>query len=779
MIKKYTLSILILFVFSTTIIGQTYDFGFERNSSVIVKDIQGNPISMPWVGGFNSVHMQQMDLNLDGVLDLLVFDIHGNKLSTFINDNIADSASYTYAPEYAKKLPKIISWIQTLDYDGDGDMDIFTYVPGGITVYLNESTSSDLIFTMKEYMIKYYSEAGYYINIFVSAVDYPAIVDVDFDGDFDIVTFDILGGVLVYFKNYSTELSLPTDSFEFKIDDHCWGNFFEGENSNSVMLDHSCINKTIEPPLPKGEAKHTGSTVLIMDLNNDTLNDLLLGDVDFFTITKLMNGGTLDSAHMISQDTIFPIYDTSINLISFPVVNNIDIDNNGIKDFIISPYEAAYYKPEALNSVHLYENVGTNEVPILEFRMKNFMQNRMIDVGDDASPTLVDVDGDGLKDLIIGNYGEIESSYFDTLWYILQTEKISNLTYYKNVGSAANAEFQFMDGNWFNMDALGRVALKPTFGDLDGDGDMDMLCGNNKGTLIYKENIGGANQPMNFDTASIRNYQSIDVGEFSAPQLIDIDGDNLIDLVIGHRRGTIHYYQNTGTATNPIFTYVTDSMGYVNTSTYWHYNNGYSVPNFFYDNTDTLRAMIGSASGFVFYYKDIRGNELNTFGVDSNLYYTDWAETLYSVMSFTNEGLNWEPYTTGFRSCPLMYDFDGDTLLDLMIGSFSGGITYFKGTSGPSVGFDEVVFNAPQINAYPNPTEDIFNIDISDIMKIKNIELTVFDVAGRVISKRKYGPQGNIRIDVSSLKSGIYFVKLDFTSRSGKKDRKVLKLMRI
>ncbi|RLD46273.1 MAG: hypothetical protein DRI86_03550, partial [Bacteroidetes bacterium] len=638
-------------------------------------------------------------------------------------------------------------------------------------------TATQLKFTQITYMLNYMAESGFATNVYVSSVDFPSFSDVDFDGDMDILTFQVLGTYIVYYKNYSMEMYGVPDSLEFKVADNCWGKFAESETSNAVTLDSYCYWKSSKSE-SKSNIKHTGSTLLSLNLNGDTLMDLILGDVDFFNLIGLVNGGTRDSAHIISQDTAFPFYNQPIDLITFPLVNYIDIDNDNIKELIVSPFDPSYYKPKAKNNILLYENESTNNNPDFRYVKNSFLQEEMIDIGDASTPTLFDVDGDGLLDIVMGNYGNVDSTYMDSIWFILEVVKNSHLSYFRNTGTATIPSFQYMDGDWLGLSSLKKVALKPTFGDIDGDGDKDMLLGSNDGKLIYKENTTVQGQAISFGAAQFY-FQNIDVGEFSTPQLIDINGDTLLDLVIGRKKGFLSYYENTGSAVNPIFTFITDSMGHIQTTSYWHYYNGYSIPYFFYDENDSLKAFVGSASGLIFYYRDIRANINGHFGQDSNLVYEDSSDTLYSVVSYTNEGSIFEAINSKFRSAPLVFDFNNDGFVDIMVGNFSGGLNYYKGTVAPGVGINEKETFNPNIRVFPNPCDNKINLVINEAEIVKKIEVIIYDLSGRQIYQKIFRSSHNININTSNFTNGVYIIRMDMISYKNNHSNKTLKLIKL
>lgn len=794
--KKHYLifALFTIFIYNSkfTFAQQYFDYGFQRNDSIIVKDASANVLSMAWAGGLNATHFQDIDINLDGIKDLVGFDIHGNRLLTFINHGTSNTIDYTYEPKYQDDFPEVQSWLQTVDYDNDGDMDLFTYSTygAGISVYKNVSSNGHLQFQLVTQTINYYIPGWPPTNIFVSSVDYPGLVDVDRDGDMDILTFSVLGTFIYFYKNYSIEHYGVPDSLDFKLYDKCWGKFAESETTNSVYLHQYCPNTKVAKTSGNGQ-KHTGSTLLPIDLNNDSIYDLILGDVDYFNINGLINGGTLDSAHMISQDTTFPANTKSVEIITFPLTNYVDIDNDGVKELISSPFEGAYYKPENANSVWLYENTGTTNSPVFSYSKNNFLQGDMIDVGDAAHPALVDVDGDGLQDLIIGNYGYVDSSYWN-VWNILETVKVSQLTYYHNIGSNGNPIYQLVDTNWAHLDTLRKIALSPTFGDLDGDGDQDMILGSQDGNLIYCQNTAAPGQAISF-TNAVLNFQNISVGidNFSTPQLIDIDNDTILDIVIGKKTnrlrkvnmqdsivGYISYYRNIGTATQAVFSLETDSMGNIDPKDYWHYYSAYAVPHFFRDANDSLKLFVGSASGLTFYYRDIENNIHGTFGVDSNLTYTDILNTLYSVFSYINDYQQQVAFKAGIFSAPLVSDFNNDGYPDLMIGNFSGGMTYFKGIAPPAVGIEKQKepINA-DVRLYPNPAEDYVNLAIDHYQELQNIQLEVYNLNGSIVLKKQINSAPLTQINTSSLKQGIYFIRVQAQSSDKQNFVRNLKLI--
>ena len=56
----------------------------QEKAAIQVKNTD-NVLSSPWAGGLNACQFGRVDLNSDGVKDLVVFDRQGNRLSCFLN----------------------------------------------------------------------------------------------------------------------------------------------------------------------------------------------------------------------------------------------------------------------------------------------------------------------------------------------------------------------------------------------------------------------------------------------------------------------------------------------------------------------------------------------------------------------------------------------------------------------------------------------------------------------------------------------------------------------
>ena len=92
--------------------------GFNQN-------VLDSTLKYPWAGGLNSCQFGKIDIDLDGIKDLVIFDRQGSRILPFINDGIPDSVSYTFHPELASLFPALHDWVYFYDYDCDGKEDIF------------------------------------------------------------------------------------------------------------------------------------------------------------------------------------------------------------------------------------------------------------------------------------------------------------------------------------------------------------------------------------------------------------------------------------------------------------------------------------------------------------------------------------------------------------------------------------------------------------------------------------------------------------------------------
>ncbi len=701
----------------------------------------------PWAGGMNSVQFGELDINLDGIKDIVAFDRQGNRIMPFINEGIINQIKYNYAPEYTGLFPELYDWAIFVDYNNDGKSDIFTYSPGwaGMIVYKNVSVDN-LKFKKVVYPYLTSLNNGGEVNILVTYADYPGIADLDNDGDLDILTFWGLGSFVEMHKNLSMETYGNADSLIFEKTEECWGHFAESDESNELFLD-TCFSGTLNPegiPFKRPE-RHTGSTFLLLDLDADNDKDLLLGDVDYPGLFALTNGGTAEEAQITAIDTLFPNAVEKIRLYSMPAAAYMDVNNDGKNDLIVAPFDPAPVISKNYDNIELFLNNGQNNNPEFHRYYYSFLQPDMIDVGSGAVPVFFDWDDDGLTDLFIGNYGYYNGSWYDE-YFTLHSDYKAAVAWYKNFGTPEKPQFGLYDVDFggFLMDDEVYTGVVPAFGDIDNDEKNEMIIGNSDGTLILYE--------ITEEVVKTPNYFNIDVGDFSAPLLFDLDKDGLLDLIVGEQNGNLNYYHNNGTASEPDFELVTDSLGKINVTDYnvsWY---GYSTPWFYRTAEGVTKLIVGSEQGKLFYFENIDNNLTGAFTESDKLY------ELIGVNEFNTD--------RGMRTAGTLSDIDSDGKPELIVGNFSGGVELF--------GADAKVYMPVQekpaekiagLTLSPNPADSKTTLVFPE--NITGCIITMYDLSGKAVLTKSVntGLLKSIDLDVSGYPAGFYTIFLTGNNR--------------
>ncbi len=708
----------------------------------------GNTIVNPWTGGFDAPIPQPIDLNGDGIKDLFAFEKSGAsqtyfRYTTLINNGTAGQTDYHYAPEYKKCFPaQMHDWVLLVDFDCDGREDIFTYsFSGGMTVYRNDySVATGLKFTLYMPLVNsdYY---GFITNLFVSSVNQPALVDVDNDSDLDVLTFGIASNTVEYHRNYGKELFNRCDTMIYELEKACWGKFCLSGLTNTAILGcpiASCPDgpnrigqnnpvfveqlRKLHEQVEKTEL-HSGSCMIAPDLDGDLDKDLINGDILGNNLLYIENGGNPDSAYMVAQDTAFPSYDVPVDYRVFPAPYYFDADNDGNKDLVVTGCIANASRN--YKNVLFYKNTTNNQTNVFDFQKDNLFVDEMIDVGSGALVSLFDADGDGLQDMIIGNYVYIDQ---------FPVNDISSVAYYRNTGTASQPSFNLVTTNYSNLSTVGAFSMAPAFGDLDNDGDMDMIVGESLGNLIHFLNTAGPGNPAVFVQVSgpyllASNGNPINVGSYSTPILIDLNRDGKLDLVIGEKIGNLNYYENIGTPTVPSFSYVTNNLGGINVTKIAQDIYGYSAP-FVFDSSGVYHLYVGSLSGFIYKFDNIDGNISGAFNlVDSMLLY----EPIRSTITGT--------------------DINSDSKLDLLIGNYAGGVSWFADSP---VSINENPSGQSNFTIFPNPANQLLTIQFNNNF---SHHIIITDLLGRIVFS-KLSNTSTEHINIRAFSNGMYLCKM-------------------
>jgi len=696
-----------------------WDYGFEIGVVPVV--VQGDTLHNPWTGGLTAPQWSPIDFDFDGDEDLFAFDRDGHRLLAFERN----ASDWVYRPEWVVGWPNLKEWVLLRDYDCDGKPDIFTSVQNGINVYKNNTNDPlnpqfELVASPLQASYDFGSGADMLPVVCIS-LDVPAIQDIDEDGDLDIISFTETSSTLYKYEGISS------CGLEMKCTNRCYGMLAEAIENNNLYIgeNFNCEYNLVDP---RGGNRHVGGSITALQLDDNGPLDLLIGDVTYPTIIGVLLEDAVDGQDSaVFTDLTFPISTNgmqSLDCRRFPTAYNIDIDADGVKDLLFSPN--TYLEVDDDASVHYMRNTGTNDAPFWDYVTQTFMQDQMIDMGRGAYPLLVDIDSDGLLDLVVTN----KENYNDI------GDTPSKLQAYKNTGTMSEPILSLPLEIIVDLETYGIESPYPSIGDLDGDGDVDLLIGDELGFLHYFENSSGAGNWPIFEVSilsvSDSEGETIDIGQFATPQLIDINSDGLLDLVIGEKNGILNLYLNCGNSTQFSWCkYVSDlfgdAWGNIHVSNALGIN-GYSTPSLVKDSLGThiiVSNEIGSVEYFGLLQEDLE-------------------------FEYTLETINVLNHISGYRSACTFGDLNSDGKNECFIGIQNGGMRCYFGSDSVTINVPEIIENqAVDLVLFPNPGTSTLTWK----SHITDIDVEVYNTTGIFM-----GQSSNGSISTLEWASGIYIV---------------------
>ncbi len=576
-----------------------------RNSGIPVVDSLGRIIPEPFLGGFDVPRPQLVDLG-SGRLSMFVQE-RRNGLMRFEQ---SPSGEWLRIDERFHDLP-IGDWYRFVDVDGDGLPDLLAEMPmAHIRYWRNTGTPGSPQFTPVGDTIR--DIVGE--PIIADRQNILNAVDIDCNGHLDLFIGSVAGTV----GRWEHATTGPAGDPRFRLVDDRWmGIEILGPEATGEVLGDRLVDRP---------SMHGANTLSFADLSRRGVLDLFWGDFFEPGLLLIRNQGTCAEPDFHTKPEPWPV-GNHFRSSGYNAPAPGDVDRDGLMDLVIGVIGGAFQpRITATENLWLVRQDSLGHFSVTTKRMIP-----TIDVGSEAAPALVDLFGDGRYDLVVGN----RISPHDN--------ETANLTWFENIGTATAPSFRERG----LLPIRGHFNYSPSVGDLDGDGKPDLVLGTWSDQVLWYRNTGTRESPswVLADSALI----TLSRGTNATPTLGDVDGDGLLDLVVGRALGIVSYYRNVGTRTAPRFDLVEERLADIKMGRR-------SMPTLVDMNGDGRPdLLVGSEEGEVQLW-------LNQSAADGVRFVRD---TTFALRS--------EPY-----AAPAAAPLFGDGVMHLLVGTEAGGLRWYR-----------------------------------------------------------------------------------------------------
>ncbi|HEV2672112.1 MAG TPA: VCBS repeat-containing protein, partial [Gemmatimonadales bacterium] len=432
-------------------------------------------------------------------------------------------------------------WYRFVDLDGDGLYDLFTESPlSDIRYYRNVGTRTAARFSVAADTLKDVQGTA----IYADRQNIAQFADVDCNGKLDMLLGRVDGTITGYEMDGLDSLRAPrfrliTERFGdiqiigtrapslhgantmavFDIDgdgdqDILWGDFFEPgllwlRNEGTCAQPDFHGDRIAFPPNQPietsgynapafGDLNGDGRADLVMGVLGGAFNPVKTSAANLYELDQTAAGvWTVVTAHLLD----------AIDLGTESIPAFADIDGDGDLDLIVGT------KIEPNNprtgGLYWFENVGSRSAP--NFQLRGHLT--VLPVFHDA-PALGDLDGDGLPDLVLGQFQDA-------------------VAWYRNSGKSGAGRFVLVDSEVVRL-PRGSNGV-PELYDIDCDGDLDLFVGDASGRIAFFRNDGTPRAP-HFTLVS-DDYLGVRAGRRAVPRFVAVSGDCVAELVIGTEQG--------------------------------------------------------------------------------------------------------------------------------------------------------------------------------------------------------------------------------------------------